>query len=288
MPWRIEKNIRENVPLRESFMELAVKTFSLDFHSWWEKGFWGERYIPYVMTDGSKVVSNISVNVMDMNWDGEERKYIQLGTVMTDTEYRGRGFSRKLMEAVLDEWKDRCDCDAVYLFANDSVLDFYPKFGFKPAKEHQVSVMVSPKEGKLQRLNMSCSSDLQKLFAYYKKGNPYSRFAMADNEGLLAFYCTGFLKENIYFLPDFDAAVVAESDGDTLVCYDIFSDGGERLESILEVLAETKEVLLGFTPTEPIGQPALLKEEDTTLFLLDGKENLFQGNSLMFPLLSHA
>ena len=291
MPWKIEKSIRENPALRESFMDLAIKTFHLDFHSWYQSGFWQDRYIPYAVTDGKTVAANVSVNVMDMVWDGASRRYIQLGTVMTAPEYRGKGFSRCLMEEVLSDWRDQAD--GLYLFANDSVLDFYPKFGFRPAQEHQVSLNVAPKKGNIRRLDMSNPQDLQLLFSCYRYGNPYSRFAMADNEGLLAFYCAGFLKENVYYLPEAGAAAVAEPDGDGCLCYDIFSDGRAELQGILEVLAaavspQAERVVLGFTPKEPVGASAPLKEEDTTLFLLEGKENLFQDNRLMFPLLSHA
>lgn len=115
MPWKIEKAVRENPALRESFMDLAIKTFHLDFHNWHQNGFWGDRYIPYVMTDGKTVAANVSVNVIDMLWDGTKRRYIQLGTVMTAPEYRGQGFSRRLMETVLSDWRD-CS-DGIYLLS---------------------------------------------------------------------------------------------------------------------------------------------------------------------------
>ncbi len=288
MAWMIEKNIRENTILRESFMELAVQTFHIDFREWWKRGFWGNQYIPYVITDGTQVAANVSVNLIDMLWNGEKKRYIQLGTVMTAPEHRGKGFSRKLMEIVLNDWKEKCD--AIYLFANDSVLNFYPKFGFHKADEYQISLECSHKMGNIRKLDMSNPQDLQMLFTYYQKSNPYSRFPMADNKGLLAFYCTGFLKENVYFLQDFDTVAVVETDGTDCICYDLFSDVKTSLEKVLEVLAvpETKRIVLGFTPREAVGQAVLLKEDDTTLFLLDGKEDLFCQYPLMFPLLSHA
>ncbi len=291
MPWKIEKAVRENPALRESFMDLAIKTFHLDFHNWHQNGFWGDRYIPYVMTDGKTVAANVSVNVIDMLWDGTKRRYIQLGTVMTAPEYRGQGFSRRLMETVLSDWRD-CS-DGIYLFANDSVLDFYPKFGFCPMGEYQVSVNVTPKKGNICRLDMSDPRDLQRLFSYYKKGNPHSRFAMVDNEGLLAFYCTGFLKENVYYLPEAGAVAVAEPNGDGFLCYDVFSDGQTELKGILETLAgainpQASKAMLGFAPKGSVGESAPLKEEDTTLFLLEGFVPLYKENRIMFPLLSRA
>ena len=257
---------------------------------------WRFKLSTLISTRGGKTVfgkkntspANISVNLIDMLWNGEKKRYIQLGTVMTAPEHRGKGFSRKLMETVFDDWKEKCD--AVYLFANDSVLDFYPKFGFRKADEYQVSLKCSRKTGNVHKLDMSKPQDLQILFTHYQKSNPYSRFPMVDNKGLLAFYCTGFLKENVYFLQDFDTVAVVETDGTDCICYDLFSDTKADLEKILEVLAvpETKRMILGFTPNESIGQASLLKEDDTTLFLLDGKDDLFHQHPLMFPLLSHA
>ena len=45
-----------------------------------------------------KVVANISVNKCNMNYNGKNLQLIQLGTVMTDPEHRGKGYARILME----------------------------------------------------------------------------------------------------------------------------------------------------------------------------------------------
>lgn len=60
---------------------------------------------------------------------------------MTDNEFQNKGLSRVLMEKILDEWNGKCDL--IYLFANDSVLDFYPKFGFKKCNEYVYSIRKS-------------------------------------------------------------------------------------------------------------------------------------------------
>ena len=49
------------------------------------------------------MAANVSVNRMRCLLDGQERNYIQLGTVMTRQDCRGRGYSRLLMEEVLRE-----------------------------------------------------------------------------------------------------------------------------------------------------------------------------------------
>lgn len=128
------KNYKNNEVLRKSFFELAVNTFEINFEDWYQQGYWGERYIPYSYVDGDQVIANVSVNILELIIHGEKKKAIQIGTVMTHPDYRGKGLSTRLMNKVLAEYENKYDY--MYLFANESVLDFYPKFGFKPVEEH--------------------------------------------------------------------------------------------------------------------------------------------------------
>ena len=135
MDYTLVKQVRDNAPLRESFFALARRVFGLSFEEWHRAGWWTDRYVPYTMVyrDGS-AAANVSVNRIDTVWRGEALRLVQLGTVMTAPAHRGKGLSRSLMEAVLDDWGRTCD--GVYLYANGTVLEFYPKFGFVPAREH--------------------------------------------------------------------------------------------------------------------------------------------------------
>ena len=49
-----------------------------------------------------------------------------------------------------------------------------------------------------------------------------------------------------------------------------------------------QRAVLGFTPIETENMTQMPPTEDDNLFLLDGRENLFLENRMMFPLLSHA
>ena len=78
----IEKNYRDNESLRYSFNELAGKVFGgLNFEGWYRNGFWKDNYIPYSVVADGKIVSNVSLNACNMNYDGRIVKLIQLGTV---------------------------------------------------------------------------------------------------------------------------------------------------------------------------------------------------------------
>ena len=123
MDYTLVKQVRDNAPLRESFFALARRVFGLSFEEWHRAGWWTDRYVPYTMVyrDGS-AAANVSVNRIDTVWRGEALRLVQLGTVMTAPEHRGKGLARSLMEAVLDDWGRTCD--GVYLYANGTVLEF--------------------------------------------------------------------------------------------------------------------------------------------------------------------
>ncbi|MBN6185372.1 GNAT family N-acetyltransferase [Aneurinibacillus sp. BA2021] len=118
---------KENRKYRESFIELARQVFGIDFTRWYEKGCWDGNYVCYSYVDRARVVANVSINKMTVIVEGKEYKAIQIGTVMTHPEYRKQGLSKKLMYHVIDTYEK--ECDFIYLFANDSALDFYPAFG---------------------------------------------------------------------------------------------------------------------------------------------------------------
>lgn len=135
------KNYRENDELRHSFNELAKKTFWIDFEDWYQSGYWTDRYNPYSIVLDGKVVANVSVNQTNFVVNGESKHYIQLGTVMTEEAYRNRGLIRRIMEEIDKDYADKID--GIYLFANNEVLSFYPKFGFRTAKQYEYVKEVS-------------------------------------------------------------------------------------------------------------------------------------------------
>ncbi len=289
MNYIFTNSMKEDNALRRSYNRLAEKTFGLSFEEFYQNGYWTDKYIPYSLIDDGKVIANASVNILKAFYNGQEKRCIQIGTVMTDSDYRNQGLSRYLIERILSEWKETCD--TMYLFANDSVLDFYPKFGFVKAVEYQCSSPITPTKGCVRKLDMSHASDREFLKRYYSKSNPYSALAIKDNYELLMFYCTSLMKDCVYFLEDFDAVIIASNKNEILICYDIFSDGNHAMIEMVSRVAESqiRTVVFGFTPAEHAAfHSRILEEEDTTLFVLKGKDNWFVNHQMMFPVLSHA
>ncbi|WP_434302902.1 GNAT family N-acetyltransferase [Clostridium botulinum] len=289
MNFILTSNIKDNDTLRRSYNSLAEKTFGLSFEEFYQNGYWTDKYIPYSLVDNGKVIANASVNIIKFLYYGQEKLCLQISTVMTDIDYRNQGLSKYLIEKILKEWKEKCD--SIYLFANDSVLDFYPKFGFEKVIEYQCSSLITPTEGRVKKLDMDSADDRALLKRYYAKSNPYSALSMEDNYGLLMFYCTSSMKDYIYFLEDFDTVIIASNENEVLTCYDVFGSGDHALLDVVSRVAEPQiyTVVFGFTPAENVTfNSQILEEEDTTLFVLKGKENFFVKNQIMFPVLSHA
>ncbi|MEM9649714.1 MAG: GNAT family N-acetyltransferase, partial [Bacteroidota bacterium] len=166
------RNFKNNPELRNSFNNLAKVTFGLNFENWYREGFWGDNYIPYALLYKDKIVSNVSVTKIDFNIENEQKTGIQIGTVMTDPSYRRLGLSKFLMEQVISEWRDKSDF--IYLFANNSVLDFYPKFNFGIVEEYQHSISVKPsgKALSLKKLNPDKKEDRRLLMNTIKTSIP--------------------------------------------------------------------------------------------------------------------
>jgi GNAT superfamily N-acetyltransferase len=274
---------------RKSFFLLANRIFGLDFEPLYKAGYWNDRFIPYALLDNDTVVSSLSACVNDFRWRNEVKRYVQISTVMTGTAYRGKGLGRWLMEKVLSEWKDKCD--AIYLYANDSVLDFYPKFGFEKAVEHRCYIKANRNGSKSRKLDVSAEEDRNLLLQKYRLSNPFSALTMEDNVALLMFYCMQSMRENIYYIEQYDAIVVAKENESEFVCFDIFTNNNCTINDILGAL-ETgckNSITLGFTPESTHNCTVQeIHDVDTTLFVIKGKENIFATNKIMFPLLSRA
>ena len=287
----LQKQIRDNAALRRSFNALAKATFDISFETWYQDGFWSNSYIPYTFTEGDTVLAAAAVNRMDFLFQGKTRRYIQIGTVMTDSRYRNRGLSRRLITEILHDWQPRCD--SIFLFANGTVLDFYPKFGFSVAQEfqHKKAVSKNRASAAARKLDLDKADDRELFARYSQKENPFATLQLLDRRGLTMFH-SAFWKDSIYYAASYDAVIVAEHDGGTLLCCDIFGGSGYNLDTVLSAVIrkETEAVHFGFTPKDTDGcsvEP--FQDEDTTLFVLGGTENLFTGGrTLMFPLLSHA
>ncbi|WP_426350305.1 GNAT family N-acetyltransferase [Alloiococcus sp. CFN-8] len=287
MKYTFAKNYKDDDTLRTSFNHLAGETFGLNFTDWYNNGFWGDGYIPYSLVDKGEVISNVSVNIMDFSLDGDDKHFIQLGTVMTHKDYRGQGLSRYLMEKVIEEYESKVD--GFYLFANDTVLDFYPKFGFVKSKEYQYSKDVVPLGAlkTIEDFDMKTKENWTMFLEAVKNSVCNDRFNV-KNLGLIAFYTMN--SNLVYYLEKESCYAMAEVSKDTLFLQQIIADHKVDLDKVIDAFGpEVKKVLLGFTPINGEGYHLEeVQEENSTLFIRGKGLEVIEKKRLMFPVLSHA
>lgn len=288
MEYTIIKNYRKNDALRASFNSLTYETFGFDFEEWYRNGYWNDKYIPYSIFFDGQIIANVSVNIMDFENRGSEEHYIQLGTVMTKTEYRNQGLIRALMTEIE---KDYADVDGVFLFANDEVAGFYPKFGFKTAQEFQcVKTVDITNEITAEKADMNSKEDWDRVRNAIDMSAANSNFDLRNNSDLAMFYLSSFMRESVYFVKETEAYVVADVEGEKLLIHAIYSEKKVDIDTVISAFGkEVKRAKLGFTPLDSDGfDKVLLKEEDTTLFVKGKAFDSFTDEKKMFPLLAHA
>ncbi|SFP63298.1 Acetyltransferase (GNAT) domain-containing protein [Butyrivibrio proteoclasticus] len=283
----IEKNYRNNEALRASFNRLAEKTFGLNFENWYRNGFWKDNYIPYSVVIDGEVVSNVSVNACNMNYKGKIVKLVQLGTIMTDDDYRGKGYAKALMEEVLKDYDGKVD--GIYLFANDSVLEFYPKFGFREAKEYQFTKDVTISgECTAQNVPLRDKIDFDRTVEILDTKKQNAQLYMVDNPGLYMFYLSQFMTENLFYIEECNSYAIAEIEEDTLILHTILGNGAVD-EVIRAFGSQVKKVILCFTPNDASGyEKSELHEEDTTFFVQGKFFEDNRGDEYMMQAITHA
>ena len=277
---------------RKLLNELTLKTFGFSFDGWVKDGYFEGDYIPYSFVEDGRMISNVSANKMHFLQRGIEKNYIQLGTVMTDEQYRKQGLARKLMEHVISTYEK--ECDGIYLFGNLSAVDFYLKNGFRIINQYRYFV-------KKEYLKKTAGSrfvpvnklgeDIKDKYLYLVRNSCYiSSFEQINKYGLQMFYTAGF--DTVYYAEDIDCfAVIDDEDGmalQSVLCKDKIS----LADVIGRLDIEGCQLRLGFTPLDEdlylCASELYDGADDYRLFYRGEELESIEKDKLYFPDLSHA
>ena len=286
-------NCMKNDKYRKSFNELAMKTFNINFEEWFRDGYLDGNYINYSFICEENIVANVSANKFNVIYNGELKKAIQIGTVMTDVNYRNKGLSKELMNVVLKEYNDY---DFIYLFANDSALEFYPKFGFKRVIEGKYEMNINEIEKidlknhniiKLDLKNEEHKIIINKLAA--------NRVPISQKLGLikdiwpLKVYCNYEYNNELYYLKEDNIIVILKREDNIVKLYDILSEDKFNLDNIISKIlkADDKKIQFNFIAESEKYKIDFQLEDNIkdALFVKKGKVTL--ENGILFPKTSH-
>ena len=276
------------VELHEAFLSFVPRVFpSISFRRWYALNGWSDRYRAFAILERERIVANVSVQQMDLIVDGRPRTGWQLGAVGVLPDERGRGLQRTLMQHVLDQLDPR---DVVLLFANETVLDFYPLFGFRPAQEwiYGADYTVVPGPGPLRRLSIESPSDRALLARVAACAIPVTeRFGARNYGDVLLWYWANFHADDFYYDEREDAVVIAEQDMEVLRVLDILVKRPVDITRWLpQLVTETVDYIeFGFTPERLWPQATPVCEYLESALFIRGEVSL-PSHEFKFPVLA--
>ncbi len=285
---------RDQEGLRLSFNRLAQLTFGINFEAWYQKGAWDDSYTCYSFADGEEIVANVSVTEMTMLLNGNEVPALQIGTVMTHPTYRGLGLFKTLMEQALASSRQP-DNSLVFLFANESVVNLYPKLGFTRSPFYRYETdMRLPKQAKLpklRKLDVSREEDWALLVRLAQGRGPLpAECSVSGSASIFLWHCLNIFPDALYYAEDRELLLVYEWSEGKIEVMDIVSPRPVMFADIAECLAvhQVKEAdwdgrcqaEFHFTPdfADLAGENIRRREDEQEFFFVKGAASpLMQG-----------
>jgi len=272
-----------NDPVYEQmFDDLIQEVFGFSFAPWFARELWDERYESYSIIQDGRMLSNVCIFKDDMLLYGQTIRAHQFGAVATRKSERGKGLSRLLMEHVLSLYPEV----PTFLYANPSVIDFYPRFGFRQAYTYRPRVAVSINNQPDLAVKYDVDDNIVRQSLYGKRIHS----EVADSlraQSIQIFHLLMDYPDGIYFLPGSEAVVIAEQKGHNLFIADVITKKPITFDELKMELPFTgvKRVEFGFCPdwlgVDPYWEPADWEKEP---FFLRGEWNL--SEKFRFPAMS--
>ena len=282
----------EDPAMRRGLNTLASKVFGLDFTPWCDLGHGLSEYLPFSFWAGEEVAANVSASPMNLTVRGHEVKAVQIGTVATLPEYRRRGLVRRLMEQVDAHWRGRREL--FFLFANDNVLDFYTRFGFRPVTQREYTspapVFTGTQSTSTRLLDLGREDDLGLFVSLAQRRAPVSNTLGVHRQSWLVLFHAACVHANqILYIEPLDVIVLSRIDETELCLYDVI---GAHVPSLRELYPfvgapHVERVWYGFTPDR------LEVEVSDTKPVADAQLSVrgafpIENESFLFPKTSHA
>lgn len=248
--------IREDDRLRASFNVLALNVFGLSLERWYEAGCWDARYTPHSILVGDQMVANVSATVHQARLNGEDVVVVQIGTVMTHPDSRGRGLASRLMQHVVEQ--HRSTADLMLLYCDDDLEPFYERFGFRRMDERQFERPLTDREvGWLgdgtpaRRIDPKDSGRREWLRDLVERRIPVSdRYGLRDGGALWMYHGLYRFADDLWWIEELDTLVIARPKDGILDLIDVVSLRPVGLADLLPHLPEWRviSVRFGFTP----------------------------------------
>jgi predicted N-acetyltransferase YhbS len=256
---------------------------------WRDRGGWTDQYEVFAAIAGDRIVSTIGRSRMRLVIDGQDRIGYQLGAVATLEPYRGQGLARRLMHWVIDELDD--PDQPIILFANSTVLDFYPRLGFRriPQRRATATAWIEPSGVPPSAFDPASASDRQRLAALCARAHPIRGPLVARDYGWIALWNLICGPVAASWLPAFDALIATTIENDCLVIHDVIAPHSFDLGPVLPTLIPQpiRRLEFLFDPEDWWAAVTCSERDDTDsrLFVRGGETSM--AGPVQFPALAH-
>jgi predicted N-acetyltransferase YhbS len=236
----------------ERFFAFEERAFRVatTFRRWAERGGWHPGYEVFAIEEDGEILSTAGRERMRLVINGKEHPGYQLGAVATRSDRRKAGLSRRLLTWLLSE--DDAPGLPVILFANPSVLDFYPRFGFTRImqKRFVTAATVEPAANLAPTIDPDEPADRARLADLCRRARaPSNAFSARDYYPTLLWHLA-YKPRSVFWFDGFDAAVIASVEHDRLTLHDVIAPHPFDLRLVLPRLTTNRVETLafGFSP----------------------------------------
>jgi len=267
------------------FFDFVAGIFSDgNFRPWAARGGWDADYEVLAFVEGEQILASVGRSRMNLIVRGRRVAGIQLGAVATDRAHRGQGLSRRLIERILGERQD--STQPILLFANPSVLDFYPRFGFQRLVQRRVmaGLAASPGGAPARPADLGRLEERQRLAQLCRHAAASGTLLSAHNYYFILLWHLSCRPLQGFWLDEQAAFVAVERRGDRLVIHECLAPRRFALDRGVPrlIAAPIREVEFGFDPAGWWETPALASSEDgEALLFVQG--DVPSGGDFRFP-----
>jgi len=241
----ITVNNSNNPKYEALFDDLIGEVFGFSFAPWFKFKLWDKNYESYSIIKDKKMLANVCIYKSKIIVQGEKVQTIRFGAVATRKDLQGKGLSRCLIEHIFKIYPNTL----ALLTANSSVVNFYPRFGFRqvPTFKPEIDILIDNDSTKAIKLEFDDPFLMKLLYSR----NCYSNIVDCLNtQSIQIFHLLMEYQNDIYYLPNLEVVVVAKQDGNRLFLADVVSNKHIIFEQITSELpfAGVEIVEFGFSP----------------------------------------
>jgi GNAT superfamily N-acetyltransferase len=271
---------------RAALNELVQAVFGLDFGIWNDLGLEFEEYTPFTFFEGDRAVANVSASPMALTLDGHDLTAVQIGTVCTLPDLRRSGRIRDLMDRAHAHWTDRSVFQ--YLFANETVLEFYQQFGYRPVQQHRFWSPAPAIDGFAappRRLRLAEPADLAFLRSLANERAPVSlRCGLRRQAWLWLVHAAVVHPDGLEWIDELEVLVLRQVDERCLRIVDVVGREMPSLSELYQYIGapDIERIEYRFTP-DRLAVPDLVVEPDPDSHLFVRGEAPLPAEPFRFP-----